>query len=73
MVPRDTSLPAAEVQIEVHRHFSAAQRLRMTIEMSEFARTLSKTGLRRRRPDLTEREIDAEMLNEMYGLRLPPA
>lgn len=44
----------------------------MAMEMSEFARSLSKTGLRTRRPDLTEDELNAEMLTLMYGFRQDP-
>ena len=43
----------------------------MAMEMSEFARSLSKTGLRIRRPELTEDELNAVMLNLMYGFRRP--
>jgi hypothetical protein len=41
----------------------------MAIEMSEFARSLSRAGLRSRRPDLTESEIDQELLYQLYGHR----
>jgi hypothetical protein len=39
----------------------------MTIEMSEFARSLSRAGLRSRRPELSESELDREMLVQLYG------
>lgn len=41
----------------------------MAMEMSEFARSLSRAGLRRRCPELTADELDAEMLKLMYGFR----
>lgn len=41
----------------------------MTIEMSEFARSLSRAGLRNRSPELTDAELDDEMLNLLYGFR----
>ncbi|MCU1347981.1 MAG: hypothetical protein JWO56_1011 [Acidobacteria bacterium] len=66
MVARDTSREAEELQIEIHRRFTPADRLRMTIEMSEFARGLSRAGLRSRRPELSEAELDREMLRLMY-------
>lgn len=44
----------------------------MAFEMSEFARSLSRAGLRSRRPDLTESELDDEMLVLMYGFRRSP-
>lgn len=69
MAPRDTKPSAAELQDEIHRRFSPAERLRMAIEMSEFARSLSRAGLRDRHPELSESELDDEMLNLMYGFR----
>ncbi|MEO8381099.1 MAG: hypothetical protein ABI779_15660 [Acidobacteriota bacterium] len=69
MVARDTTRSAAELQDEIHRRFSPAERLRMAIEMSEFARSLSRAGLRSRRPELTEAELDDEMLHQLYGFR----
>lgn len=41
----------------------------MAIEMSEFARSLSRAGLHSRQPELTEAELDDEMLNQLYGFR----
>lgn len=41
----------------------------MAIEMSEFARSLSRAGLRSRHPELTESELDAEMLAQLYDFR----
>ncbi|HEV7765734.1 MAG TPA: hypothetical protein VGQ76_12080 [Thermoanaerobaculia bacterium] len=69
MVARDTTEAAAELQDDIHRRFSPADRLRMAIEMSEFARSLSRAGLRVRRPELSESELDDEMLNQLYGFR----
>lgn len=42
----------------------------MAIEMSEFARSLSRAGLRNRRPELSEVELDAEMLDQLYDFRV---
>jgi hypothetical protein len=68
MIARDTSPAAAELQYEVLRRFTPAQRLRMAFEMSEFARSLSRAGLRRRRPELDERQLDTELIRMMYGV-----
>jgi hypothetical protein len=43
----------------------------MAIEMSDFARSLSRAGLRSRRPELSESELDEEMLYQLYGFRSP--
>ncbi|HKR66825.1 MAG TPA: hypothetical protein VJZ00_24070 [Thermoanaerobaculia bacterium] len=71
MPARDTNPAAEELQDEIHRRLSPAERLRMTMEMSEFARSLSRAGLRSRRPELTESELDDEMLYLLYGFRRP--
>jgi hypothetical protein len=68
MVARDTSEAAAELQFEIHRRFSAAERLRMAFEMSEFARSLSKAGLRSRHPELSDEELTSEMIRQFYGV-----
>jgi hypothetical protein len=67
MALKDTSSTAAELQVSIHRRFSAAERLQMAIEMSEFTRALSRQGVRTRLPNLTEPEVDAELLKQMYG------
>lgn len=69
MESRDTTRSATELQYEIHRRFTPAERLRMAMEMSEFARSLSRAGLRSRQPELTEQELDAKMLNLLYGFR----
>lgn len=69
MVARDTSVSAARLQDEIHRRFSPAERLQMAFEMSEFARSLSRAGLRKRCPELSESELDDEMLMLLYGFR----
>ena len=69
MHPRDTTAAAAQLQEEIHRQLDPSERLRMAMEMSEFARSLSKAGLRARRPELTQDEANEEMLDLMYGFR----
>lgn len=51
---------------DIHRRFSPAERLRMAFEMSGFARSPSRVGLRSRRPELTDSELDDEMLKRLY-------
>lgn len=70
MIPRDTSAAAAELQYDIHRRFTPAERLRMAFEMSEFARSLSRAGLRNRRPELTESELDSELIRMLYGVQI---
>lgn len=44
----------------------------MAFEMSEFACSLSRADLRKRSPELSEAELDDEMLKELYGFRRSP-
>lgn len=70
MVSRDSQHSASEIQAEIYRQMKPAERLRIAMEMSEFARSLSRAGLRSRRPELTEAELDEEMIYLMYGVRI---
>jgi hypothetical protein len=69
MALRDTTPDVTGLQESIHRGFTPAERLRMAMEMSEFARSLSRAGLRNRRPELTEAEVDDELLYQFYGVR----
>jgi hypothetical protein len=63
----DTSRSAADLQENILRRRTATDRLRMAAEMSEFARKLTRAGIRLSAPDASEAEIDREMLRRMYG------
>jgi hypothetical protein len=41
----------------------------MAMEMSEFARSLSRAGVRNRHPEMAEHEVDAQLLEQLYGFR----
>jgi hypothetical protein len=69
MVARDTSLKAAALQAEIHRRMEPAERLRIAIEMSEFARSLTRAGLKAQHPEYDEAQLDAAMLERLYGFR----
>jgi hypothetical protein len=60
-----------EVQREVLRRLSAAERLQVMAEMCDAMRTLVAVGIRVRRPDWSEGEVHRELLR-LYGA-LPPA
>jgi len=66
---RDAAARAAELQDSIHRRLTPAERLRMAMEMSELARSLTRAGLRNRKPELTEAELDDELLVQLYGIR----
>ena len=63
----DTSRAAAELQESILQRRTAAERLRMAAEMSEFARRLTRAGILSLAPDASEAEVDQEMWRRMYG------
>lgn len=54
---RDTSAAAGEAQRATFRRLSPADRVALALQMSEEARALAADGLRHRRPDASEAEI----------------
>jgi hypothetical protein len=63
----DTSRAAADLQESILQRHTPADRFRMAAEMSEFARKLTRAGIRSSAPDASEADIDREMLRRMYG------
>lgn len=63
----DTTPEAALVQEAIFRRMTTAQRLRLSLEMSESLRNVALAGLRSRRPDLNSEECSRELLRIMYG------
>jgi hypothetical protein len=70
MMPRDTNPEAAAVQLEIFRRMTAAERLRLALEMSESMRNVALAGLRSRRPELSEKELSRELIRVMHGFLL---
>ncbi|MEM9596679.1 MAG: hypothetical protein AAGD06_20590 [Acidobacteriota bacterium] len=64
----DTSADAHRAQFEVYRRMTGAQRLRIALDMSEFVRECAKSRIRKRHPEMTEREVTRELIREMYGV-----
>ena len=65
----DTTAEAASVQTQAQRRLGVAGRFRTAIEMSELTRRLARAGLQRRHPELNERELELELLRELYGFK----
>ena len=59
------------MQLAVFQRTTAADRFRRAIEMSDFARECAKAGLRARRPEFDERQIEDALLELLYGFRRP--
>jgi hypothetical protein len=53
---------AEAMQIEILRHLSGSQRLRIAFEMTELAREFAKAGIRARHPGWSERQVSRELL-----------
>jgi hypothetical protein len=62
MLPFDTSPNADRVQLDILRRMSAEERLRIAIDLSEFARKLAFTRIERDRPGLTRTQLIREFL-----------
>ena len=63
----DTTPEAGAEQEEIFRGMTAAQRLRLALEMSESLRNVALAGLRSRQPELSAEECSRELLRIMYG------
>ncbi len=61
MAISDTSPEVEAMQHEIRRKMTGAQRLRLALEMSQFARELRKAGIRQDHPDWTERQVMIEL------------
>jgi hypothetical protein len=64
---RDTSPEAAAVQEGIHRRMSGAARLELALEMSLFARELSRARLKREHPHWSDAELTRELLRYAFG------
>jgi Rv0078B-related antitoxin len=73
MLLRDTSAEALTVQFEILREMTGEQRLLAALDMSLFARELSKTRIRREHPDWDERAVAREQLRLAFLPQALPA
>ena len=67
----DTTAEAATVQTEAQRRLGGVGRFRAAVQMSELARALAAAGLRARRPELNEKQLQRELIQQLYDLRVP--
>lgn len=65
----DTSSAAQAVQEKILQAMSGEQRLLLAFEMSEFARELTKAGIRHEHPEWSEPQV----IRELIRLALLPA
>ena len=62
----DTTRAAAAIQVRVLKGLSDSKRLAMALEMSLFARELALTRLGRQHPEWSDRELNLELLRQVY-------
>ena len=66
-VPADTTLEAAQVQLAIYRRMTPEQRLERTFGLSESLHHLVAAGVRHRRPDLSEEDVQREVARLFLG------
>ncbi len=70
---RDTSQEAERVQLEVFRRMTGEQRLKLALQMSDFARELSLSRIRAEHPQWSDWEVKRELLRlDFLPDALPP-
>jgi hypothetical protein len=52
---------ALENQIERYRRMTGEQRLRIALDLHEFACNVARAGIRRQYPDATEHEVNQQL------------
>lgn len=73
MPSRDTSRDAEQVQLDVFRRMTGEQRLKLALEMSDFARELSLSRIRAEHPQWSDWEVKRELLRlDFLPAALPP-
>lgn len=65
--PNDTSEAAAELQARLQTLLTPGDRIRRAFELSDFAREFARASLRRSHPQLTEDQINRELVRQLYG------
>ena len=66
----DTSREALRAQFAALRRTTAAQRLAFMDDLTLLARSMTREGLRRRHPTLTEAELDVRFFELVLGPQL---
>ena len=63
----DTSREALRVQFAALRRLAPCQRLALMDDLTRLARSMSREGLRRRHPGISEAELDARFAELVLG------
>ena len=68
----DTAPEAARALAETLRRHGPARKLAMVGQLHRTARMLAETGVRRRRPDLTDEQVRRAVARKMLGPAFAP-
>jgi hypothetical protein len=69
----DTSREAEQVQLEILRKKSPADRLRMVSHLNDTMRTLMMSGIALRHPELNEKQHRRKLMDQLLGETLAEA
>ena len=69
-LPEDTDLEAWKAHMDALRRMGIEGRARMTFELCDNVRELTKTGIRRRHPDYTEKQVRLAHMRLIFGEQL---
>ena len=67
ILPRDTSLEAFRIQLEIHRRMTPETRLHLALQWSEEVRELGRAGIRMRHPEYSDREVELASIRLRLG------
>jgi hypothetical protein len=65
--PRDTTPRAHEIQMEINRRMTPAQRSALALELSEGVRETARAGIRARHPGYDDADVERALRRLLYG------
>ena len=68
----DPESKAIEIQMQVHRGMTGAQRLLIALQMSDFVRKLAISRLRSEHPEWSDAELRLALLRSLFGASIVP-
>ena len=69
-IPRDTTLEAARMQLEIFRRMTPEQRSRLAFELTDSVRRLAAEGVRARHPEDTDDQVRLAEIRLWLGDKL---